>query len=290
LTDPATLGSRARRIRAMASLVPNRLYADFLMPSRIGDYSAMLARAQAASYRVTSIERFWAEAAQHDGQPRQRTLILRHDVDTDPSTAAAMWNAERALGITETSYFFRLSTVDVALMQAIEGAGGNVGYHYEELATLAKARRLRGRDDVLERLGEAQQSFRRNLQDLRERTGLRLAVAASHGDFVNRRLGLPNWILLEPEDVRRECGIELEAYDDAFMRGVTSRHSDTGHPRYWITGNPIDAIDRREPVVYLLVHPRHWRRAPIINARDDARRLADGLRYGLPGRGLLGGR
>ena len=70
-------------------------------------------------------------------QPMDKLLILRHDIDTDIETTRAMWRVERELGI-KTSYFFRLSTVDLPLMREIEACGGSVGYHFEELATAAK--------------------------------------------------------------------------------------------------------------------------------------------------------
>ncbi len=68
--------------------------------------------------------------------------MLRHDVDTDPGTAAAMWDIERELGV-ESSYFFRLSTLAPALMADIAAGGSEASYHYEEVATVAKRRRLR---------------------------------------------------------------------------------------------------------------------------------------------------
>ena len=43
------------------------------------------------------------------------------------------------------------------------------------------------------------------------------------------------------------------------------------------------AIKAGDPVVSVLVHPRHWRTDPVGNLLDDARRLADELRYRLPG-------
>src|SRR6185369_13900595 len=146
------------------------------------------------------------------GTAAGRVLILRHDIDTDPRTAGAMWALERERGIV-SSYFFRLSTVDVHLMRTIAAAGGDAGYHFEELATIAKAARLRTAEEVRARLPEARDRFAVNLDRLRRQTGLPLRIAASHGDFVNRAVGVNNTEILDDPAFRESVGIELEAYD-----------------------------------------------------------------------------
>ncbi|MHB8671987.1 MAG: hypothetical protein ACYDAD_15750, partial [Acidimicrobiales bacterium] len=208
-------------------------------------------------------------------------LILRHDVDTDPRTAAEMWRAEQELGVHGT-YFFRLSTLDVDLMRQIEAAGGHAGYHYEELATVAKRRRTRRRGEAEGLVPEARRLFARNLAWVRTRSGLPIRVVASHGDFVNRYLGVPNWAILDDPDFRAEVGVDLEAYDRILADHVTSRHADTGYPRYWIPDDPRDAIRRGERTIHLLVHPRHWRTDRVVNARDDLRRIAESVSFRLP--------
>ena len=122
--------------------VRNRLYADFVMPSRLAAYRRLLEDALAAGYEVVSLGRFGELVGGATLDPASRYLILRHDVDTDPATAAEMWRIERDLSI-RGSWFFRLSTMDGGLMRAIVDAGGEAGYHYEELAALAKRRHVR---------------------------------------------------------------------------------------------------------------------------------------------------
>jgi hypothetical protein len=264
----------------LAAAFRHRLYADFLMPSRLAAYGDLLARAVGAGYRVVSIEAFWALIAARSVDPAGHYLVLRHDVDTDPGTAAAMWEIERGLGI-EGSYFFRLSTADIGLMRAI-GQAGQASYHYEELATIAKRGHVRRPADARARLPEARAMFRDNLERLRAATGLPMRVVASHGDFVNRAVGIANREILDDPAFRDEVGIDLEVYDAALLDRLTSRYSDTHHPRYWVSGDPVDAIERRDPVIHLLVHPRHWRANRVVNARDNIRRVWEGLVYGLP--------
>ena len=263
-------------------VVRNRLYADFLMPSRLSRYRDALRRWQDRGYAIESVEGFWQTVKGGPLEPSSRHLVLRHDVDTDPRTARSMWAIDEAVGV-HASYYFRLSTVDVGLMRAIAAAGSEASYHYEELATIAKRHRLRRRADAVARIGEAQDLFRSNLERLRARTGLPMRAVASHGDFANRALGVPNWVILGDPAFRESVGVELEAYDDDFARHLTSRFSDTGYPRYWVHGDPSTAVDRDDPVVYVLVHPRHWYARRLVNLRDDAGRIAESVAWRLPG-------
>ncbi|MGZ6297609.1 MAG: hypothetical protein ACXWPV_10860, partial [Candidatus Limnocylindrales bacterium] len=47
----------------------------------------------------------------------------------------------------------------------------------------------------------------------------------------------------------------------------------------WRPHDPMDAIRRGEPVVAVLLHPRSWGRAPLVNARVDLQRLGEGCAY-----------
>ena len=259
----------------------HRIYADFLLPSRLGEFRQLLEQFLAGDRSIVSVETFWELAKTDRLLHAQRYVVLRHDIDTDPGTARAMWEIERDLGVCG-SFFFRLSTADIPLMRSIAASGGGVGYHYEEIATIAKERRLRTGSDLEEHLVEATEAFVRNLSRLRVMTGLPMTVVASHGDFVNRLLGVPNTVLLADPELRRRASVELEVYDQAVMKHTSSRHSDTGHPVYWVPESPRAAIARDEHVIYLLVHPRHWRAARVVNARDDLVRLAESIRYALP--------
>lgn len=262
-------------------IVWNRIRADFLMRSRLGSYHELLETALTATYQVTGIEGFWRMVTGSPAIPPGRHLVLRHDVDTDPGTAREMWRIERQLGVN-SSYFFRLSTRDLDLMNAIADAGGEVGYHYEELATIAKANQVHNRDELLGRMPEARSLFAANLDHLRRATGLPMRTAASHGDWVNRLLGAPNWLLLDDRDFRLQVGIDLEAYDDNLLGHLPSRSADAAPPRCWIPQSPALAIERGDAVIYALVHPRHWRTARLVNAHDDLRRLWEAAMFRLP--------
>lgn len=266
--------------------VRDRLYADYVMPSRLSSYAGLLELALDRGYAVIPVGTFGlaADASLSDAPApveAGRRLVLRHDIDTDPATARAMWALDLRLGVRST-YFFRQSTVDIQMMREIGEAGGEASYHYEELAALIKRYRLRTREQALERLPEARWHFATNLDRLRAQTGLPMRVVASHGDFANRRLGIANWELLADPAFRRQVGVDLDPYDAPFLERLPLRFTDVPHPRYWSPSSPEAAIRACEPVVSILVHPRHWRTDRGGNSRDNAGRLVEELRYRLP--------
>jgi len=270
-------------VPTLASRLWDRVYSDFLMRSRLSEYEKLLESALRASYRISSVGGTWRRISDGVLDPQERHLVLRHDIDTDPGTAAAMWDIDRRLGV-ESSHFFRLSTLAPALMAEIAAGGSEVSYHYEELSTVAKRRRFRTASDALAALPEAQDLFAANLRRLRATTGLPMRVVASHGDFVNRHLRISNWVILADRDFRRDVGVDLETYDEDFLRHLPDRHSDAEYPLHWDYHDPAEAIRAGTPVVYVLVHPRHWRVDRRANARDDIQRLVEGLRFELPPR------
>lgn len=262
----------------LLSTLRDRVRTDFLMGSRLDVYRRFLELALRAEYRIRSVGGLWRLIGDQGLDPAQRYLVFRHDVDTDWRTAAAMWEIDRELGI-ETSYFFRLSTIAPALMADIARGGSEASYHYEELATVAKRRGLRMRSEAVAYLPEARDQFAKNIGRLRATTGLPMRVVASHGDFVNRRLGIPNWVVLDDPNFRHEVGVDLETYDQAFLRNLPSRHLDGQYPRFWEPTDPAEAIRAGEPVISVLVHPRNWRADPMVNARDDIGRLVEGVQF-----------
>ena len=268
---------------AMIKGTIRRIFSDFLMNSRLREYEEFLIFAIGCGYEVCSIPHFWCLTNRGRTQATGKTLILRHDIDTDIGTARAMWEIEGKLGI-KSSYYFRLSTVDVLLMRDIEAYGGSVGYHFEELATVAKCEGLKVRKQVLEYLPRIRALFEKNLTELRDRTQLPLRFVASHGDFVNRRLGIANSVILDDAPFRERLDIELEAYDDALMRHFQSRYTDKEYPVYWSPEDPVKALEAGHSVVQVLIHPRQWCVNIKVNFWDDIRRAYDGLLYscGIP--------
>ncbi len=269
----------------MLTSLLGRLYSDYVRPDRFTDYLDLLRQARAASYRMVTVGEY-RDLRLGAGLPEDgRVLILRHDIDTCPEVCAAFALAEAAVG-ARASYYFRLGTADVSVMQALAAAGHEVGYHYEELATVAKERGVNHPDRLPEILEEARERFAANLATLRARTGLPLRGAASHGDFANRALGVGNTRVLEDRALRECTGIVLEAYDPEVEEGLALRVMDDSHPRDWVPSDPAAGIRQGLGPIRLLTHPRQWGRKPLANGREDAARYAEGLLFkaGLPRR------
>jgi len=70
------------------------------------------------------------------GKDKQRTIILRHDVDLLPQNSLRFAQIQNALGI-KGSYYFRAvpESWDVKIIKEIAALGHEVGYHYECLTT-----------------------------------------------------------------------------------------------------------------------------------------------------------
>jgi len=255
----------------------HRCYSNFMMPSRLSEYTRLLETFQRHDFESLTLHDFAERKRSGQVNDRGRYLLLRHDVDTDVETTSAMWRIEQRYGISATR-FFRLSTINVALMRQIEQAGGEAGYHYEEIATFAKQYRLCNPHLVRMRLSEIRDRFRTNLFRLRAATGLELCTAAAHGDFANRRLKIANTEILADREFRAAMGVSLEAYDDVIEANLTARHCDRPYPQWWAPQSPEHSAVSQPCVVLILLHPRHWRANIRCNVREDIHRLWDGVR------------
>lgn len=255
-------------------IIFNRLYADYLMPSRLGEYEAILRQAHDLGYEQLAVRDFFRS---RDRTPPARVLVHRHDIDSDLRTARKLFALESRHGVRAT-YYFRLCTLDIGFMREIEAAGSEASYHYEEVATFAKQWRIRRPDALRARFPEIRQQFVRNFDSIAERLGCPLATVASHGDFANRRLNVINHELLRDTALRQQCGIECEAYDDALLRHIDMYISDRKHPVYYRPASPFDALGRDRAILFL-THPVQWETNWIDNTRCNARRIIEELAW-----------
>jgi hypothetical protein len=143
-----------------------RLYADFFMPSKLPAYKDFLQVFIDHGYTICSIAYLWERIKNRKLYESGKYLVLRHDIDTDLSTAKQMWRIEQGLDV-KGSYYFRLGTVDIPLMREIELSGGEASYHYEEVATVAKQKRLKTREQIFNEIIYIKELFRHNLNRLR---------------------------------------------------------------------------------------------------------------------------
>ena len=257
--------------------ITNRIYSDFFLKSRLEEYEQLIQYAIENNYKVISINQFYNIIK--SGQLKSnKYLVLRHDIDTDINTANIMFNIEKKLGAFST-FYFRLSTIDVDLMKEIDKYGSEASYHYEEIATYAKKNHIKDEKEIFNNIVVIREQFKENLYNLRNETGLAMETVASHGDFVNRFLKVYNYEILKDQKFRRICNISLEAYDDLMMKQVESRHCDRPYPLFWDGESPQKAIEEEKQIIYILTHPRHWKSNVKENLKDNLLRIKEGILY-----------
>lgn len=254
----------------------NRLYSDYLMPSRLARHEQLVELAAQAGYAQPSVRDFY-RSLRNGGVTGQKVLLHRHDIDTDLRTARKLFELEKRQGIRST-FYFRLSTLDLKLMHEIEEYGSEASYHYEELATFAKKHHIKDAAQVRLRLPEIRAEFMANFRLVERRFGKKLATLASHGDFANRRLKLSNTEILADRTLRERCGIECEAYDRDLLDCFDIYIADREPPVYYHPSSPFDAIGRYNKIC-LLTHPRQFETSWRDNTRDNLLRVYEGLAW-----------
>ncbi len=240
----------------------------------------MLEVAREQEYRAMSLLDFHSRQG---GQEPPRVLALRHDVDnTNPKGVRLFFDLEQEFGVSAT-YYFRLKTLRMTeVVKDVLEHGSEVGYHFEESASLAKRYRITSRRELeteqnRERIDEM---MARNIQSVNAQLGTQVRSLCSHGDFYNRRLGVENHAFLS-DALRQRFNILFEASDPSFLGLFDEYFSDvTIEPYLWSDDrSPVEAMLNGVPRLYVLTHPRQWHPDPISNTRENVRRLFQELYY-----------
>ncbi len=168
------------------------------------------------------------------GEPGERVVILRHDVDLLPLNSLATARIEHDMGINGSYYFREVQqSFDESIMQEIEGMGHEVGYHYECMHS-AGSRLGRASEKVV--IDDAYEDFKSNLK--RFRKIVTVTTIAMHGSPRSRFNNLDLWKKYD----YRELGIIGEPYLDLDFLDVLYL-TDTG--RRW-DGKKVSVRDRVE--------------------------------------------
>lgn len=254
--------------------IKQRLYNDFFRPSKEDEYKKTLKCASNNGYEfhtVLSFEDVIEQGVEYD----KKYLILRRDIDTaDSKILRKMLALEKEYGARAT-YYFRWNTIDVQLMKEIAEAGGEASYHFEEIATYCYKHRIRTKEEMLKHIEEIRNLFISQYAKFKEQTGQPCLTIASHGDYVNSKFKIQNKELID-ERVRKTCGIIREAYDPEHMNPITCRIADQTEGESF-TSKAIDAIERGEPVIELLTHPRQWNSPAWVNLKEEINRFCKQL-------------
>jgi len=252
--------------------IGSRIFTDYISSGRWADYRAFLSAAKDAGYQFICHR----DTVSALGGRDERLFFLRHDIDTDASIAGRMFAIEQDLGVS-SSYYFRLCTADIPLMREIADSGCEVGYHYEEIADYAKEHGLKTREAVLKSMDAIRMRFLGNFRALESEVGRKILTIAAHGDWINRKLGIPNQELVD-ENIRQATGIVLEAYD-AVLNGRFDFRTSDANPDFWGSASPAEGISLSRRAILVLVHPRQWQRSPGARFCLDLQRCFEEVQF-----------
>lgn len=250
--------------------IKQRLYNDFFRPSKEKEYELILKAAHENGYEFHTVLSF--EEVIKDGiKNNKRYIILRRDIDTaDSKILKKMLELEKKYGARAT-YYFRWNTIDVDFMREIEVAGGEASYHYEEIATYCYKKHIKSQEEMWQHIEDIRDLFIKQYNDFKHETGLPCLTVASHGDFMNAKIGVPNKELMDGR-VRSTCGIVREAYDEEHIGLLTSRVADQNEMNNFTT-KALAEIEKGEPVLELLTHPRQWNSPIMVNLKEELNRI-----------------
>jgi len=187
-------------------------------------------------------------------------LILRHDIDVKDTGIRQILSIEENLGIS-ASWYFRWEPADKAIIQEIKNAGGEVGLHYETLATLCRKRNIRSREEVSDKIVlEANHILKGEIAAFRKAYAVDCLTVASHGHPLNREIQMSNNEIVSP-GFYSDAEILAEAYDQDLLARIDCYISDDTILRnhgwaYRIS--VMEAIEKGHRTIYFLSHPHHW--------------------------------
>lgn len=128
---------------------------------------------------------------------------------------------------------------------------------------------------ILSKIEDIKNIFIQNIENFRKETGQPCLTVASHGDYINTKFKLQNKELID-DRVRKITGIVREAYDPSHINALTCRIADQVEMDLF-TMKAVNALEKGEPVLELLTHPRQWNSPVWINLKEEMNRLLRGL-------------
>lgn len=252
--------------------IKNRIVADYFVKSRLGEYKRLIEFFLRKGFVFLTLSDYYNSYYSKNAKADEKIILFRHDIDTDPDLARKMFEIELAYKVPST-FYFRLSTIKGRFAREIKAGGSEVGYHFEEIASFAKKNKIHDRETLKKFYPEIRAIFISNFKKFQEEIGFKVNSVSSHGDFINRRLNVINYEILD-QDTRKLSNILFEAYD--LLPSFDDYLSDLPYPEFW-KKNPYLSGDKK--VICLLTHPRHWKSNPLLNTQANIQRLIEDILY-----------
>jgi hypothetical protein len=260
----------------MIKTIFNRIRLDYFLRNRINEYEHFIKTALDKGFEIMPHSQFYDLVKKNEIGSR-KIVMIRQDIDQDPNYCREWLRVEKKYKI-HTSYYFRLCTKHIPIMKEILAYGSDCGYHYEELATYAKRNHIKSATVLMDHFDAIRKEFSNNLQHLEAELGQKIQYIASHGDFANRKLKMPNHTFINRE-VLDDNGLIFEAYDKEFLENYSINIMDAGGPKFY--NGPVsqlDALDQYQ-IVHILIHPKNWKANVYWNTYENCKRFIQGLKY-----------
>ena len=251
------------------TVIKNRIYSDFIIPPRLDEYENAIKELVENGY-IHLTFREYRKLLDSGTLVNKKYFVNRHDIDTDVSTAKEFFKIEKKYGV-KASYYFRLSTLDFDFMKEIAAYGSEASYHFEEIAQYCKDYHIKTKEDMFKYIDEIKEVFTKNFKMIEDNLGYKLETVCSHGDFVNRKIGITNNEITKDKAIREKLGILCETYDKDIMNSFDIYVSDRPYPIFY-TPKPIFEYIGEKNVICMLSHPRQWRKNIFINLFDNLKR------------------
>jgi len=217
-------------------------------------YDQLLSELKKPQYLVLNVSGFIQFSEKRELPPDKVIVILRHDVDDSPDSAAEISRMENRDNITSTYYIRTRGSYDPLSLKMsnwikwLNQNGFEVGLHYEDLY-------IANYD-----FAEAVRQFKMDLQKLREIS--KVITVCSHGNekaamqkYVNYEIFKQNYTTLEENSLVGEAYLTVDKYVKQLELRMKYL-SDSGGK--WQPFLEVLTNATGEEVIYFLLHPEWW--------------------------------
>jgi hypothetical protein len=226
---------------------------EFKLPTKLKDYQRLLIKSLDEGFEFYTVKDYWQERS---ASIAQKFIVLRHDVDYDPITAAALAIIESNLHIKST-YYFRWSTANKTIVKFISSLNHEIGLHFETIADYAKKHNLATKDQVNnpQVFEECRTILRNEITDFEKLFGDIYSVT-SHGDKWNITNQFSNAELLRGQNLSTYSIVVCASFFENYRPYFDLFIADSGGS--WAPESYDQALQTFPDRLYVLVHPDWW--------------------------------